>query len=660
MSKKFEMTINNEKVFDFYKKNSSLNFEQVNLLCISLFENILQDANTSLNNSITSQILTECLQHNHKLNEITNEVNKINFNITKLNNDLVVKFIDIKKDYIEEVKNIINNNGNEKIEKINSQLKENNNNLKDLIEKGNMHLNLTLVNDINNNINKLNSTTTSEITNKIERFDDKINLLLQKINTESLDKVNSLINSSNGIIVDKINLMLNSIIPINNEKINKQMHDEINHFYTLISEETKKLTDQSSNQEIKHLITFFNERMKTDNLVSNNLALKQDAILLELTNIVNKNNTEQIENFINNFDMKYNSLLLNIQQPILQATTKQQTCQDKMFSSLEEFLDRYRNNSSSKGKFAENHLKLILEENIDNCEIIDKSKTSHSCDLLLNRSNKPKILIENKVYSDKVPTTEIDKFKSDCKGLKTHGIILSQFSKFTLKNNYQIEIEEFENNKYILVYVCDVKDEFYKIQIAINIIDILADKIKETNVSTDETNSYTISKELLQEINDEFNKLIIQKQNIMGLVKDFQKKIAISVEEINLPSLKKFIDLSLSLPMCDSVTFPCNKCNIFVAKSKQSLAAHQKGRECLKIFTLNNNVQEQEVQEQEVQEQEVQEQDVGFINSHDKTELPISEIIVTVPDISENNIVLNTVNISNKTKSARNSKQTKK
>jgi hypothetical protein len=430
--------------------------------------------------------------------------------------------------------------------------------------------------------------------------------------------------------------MLNSIIPNNNEKINKQICDEINKFYLMISDETKKLTEQTSNQEIKNFITLFNERNQTESLISHNLGLKQDTILLELTNFVNKNNSEQIENFINNFDIKYNSLLLNIQQPILEASTKQQTNQDKMFSSLEEFLDRYRNNSSSKGKYAENHLKLILEENIDNAEIIDKSQTAHSCDLLLNRNNKPAILIENKVYAHKVPTTEINKFKSDCKGFKTHGIILSQFSKFTLKYNYQIEIEEYENNKYILVYVCDVKDDFYKIQIAINIIDILADKIKETNVFTDETNSYTIPKNVLEEINEEFNKLITQKQNIMLLVKDFQKKIAISVEEINLPSLKKFIDLTLSLPTDENFNIPCNKCFNFVAKSKSSLAAHQKGRECLKIYNSNNNIQEKI-------------EDLN-LNSSDNKDLLNVEIINDVLLTNDNNNILSLTENTNSTK----------
>ena len=599
----YEMVINNQKVFDFYSKNKALNFEQVSLLCVGLFENILQDANASLNNSITSQILTECLSNNHKLHEMMNGIDKINSNISKLNNDLIIKLLDIKKDHIEEVKNIININGIEKVDKINNQLRENNNHLKELIEKGNIQLldkttllnnslSVSLTNDLTSKLDKINSTTSSDITNKIERFDDKINLLLNKINNETFEKINSLVNLSNGNIVDKINLMLTTIIPSNNDKVNKQIHDEINKFYLMITDETKKFTENKLDDEIKQLITLYHERAQVDSHNSRDLSSKQDAILLEMSKILNKNNADYLENFVNSFDIKYNSLLLNIQQPILEATTKQQTHQDIMFSSLEEFLDRYRNNSSSKGKLAENHLKLILEENIENAEIIDKSQTPHSCDLLLVRNSKPKILIENKVYTHKVPTTEIDKFKSDCKGFKTHGIILSQFSKITLKSNYQIEIEEHDNNKHILVYVSDVKDDFYKIQMAINIIDILADKLKESNVTTNETNSYTISKEMLEEINDEFNKLISQKQTILLLVKDFQKKITLSIEEINLPSLKKYIESSLSLQVDETCSIPCIRCKKFVAKSKSSLAAHQKGKECLKIFNSINNVPE--------------------------------------------------------------------
>ena len=92
------------------------------------------------------------------------------------------------------------------------------------------------------------------------------------------------------------------------------------------------------------------------------------------------------------------------------------------YSSLEE---RYRNNSSAKGKFAENHLKLILEENIENAEIriYAESQTPHSCDLLLQRVGKHNILIENKVY-----TLLPQKLTNSNQIVSTHGIILSQFT----------------------------------------------------------------------------------------------------------------------------------------------------------------------------------------------------------------------------------------
>ena len=452
MNKNYEMIINNQKVFEFYQKNKNLNFEQVNLLSIALFENILHDANISNNNLITSQILAECLKNNHKIDQLIFS-----------NKELNIKLTDIKKDYVEEVKIIINND--------------------------------------------------NEITNKI--------------------------NLSNTNIIEKIQFILNTIF---NDKINKQIQDELQKFQIIIHDETKKFHDET------------------------------------------KKNTH-LEQFTTTIDTKFNSLLLNIQQPILEATTKQQSGQDRMFSSLEEFLDRYRNNSSFKGKIAENHLKLILEENIENAEIIDKSNTPHSCDLLLHRNNKQNILIENKSYTYKVPTIEIEKFKNDCKSEKTHGIILSQFSKITLKNNYQIEIEEdIDHNKIILVYVADVKDDFQKIQIAINIIDILAEKVQKTNNDI----QLSISKEILEEINEEFNKLIIQKQNIMLLIKDFQRKINISIEEINLPSLKKYIEFSLNIQQ-QITSIECSRCKKFQAKSKSSLASHQKSKECLKIFNENKN-----------------------------------------------------------------------
>ena len=54
----------------------------------------------------------------------------------------------------------------------------------------------------------------------------------------------------------------------------------------------------------------------------------------------------------------------------------------------------------------------------------------HKCKL--QRVDKHNILIENKIYTHKVPTSEIDKFKADCIKESTHGICIYAESQFTL------------------------------------------------------------------------------------------------------------------------------------------------------------------------------------------------------------------------------------
>jgi hypothetical protein len=608
----YNMILNNKKVFEFYKNNPSLNFETLNVLCVDLFENILQDTTITLNNSITKQILNKCMENNCKIDDInrimttnltsinnnmTNNFATINNNISKLNNELILKFIDIKRDYIEEVKNIVNNNTSDKFEKMKEMfddLREASDTktkvIIDFIEKNNCSLNDKTIINNHSLVGEITTKIDTQHSLKMDKFDDKIHILINKINTETLDKFNNLISTSNTHFIDKINIMLNQCLPENNTKLNRQIHEDIHAFYLLITEETKKMTQNNQEQILNNFIETYKERNYEDKLTNKELLNKQDIVLTELNNVFKQNSTSQIDIFITNFDTKYNSLLQTIQQPIFEilnnneeriiknistlndSTTKQQSVQDKMFNNLDEFLNKYKNNSSSKGKYSENCLKKILEQ-IEGSEVIDTSKSTSSCDLLLKRIDKVNILFENKEYDNTLPTTEVDKFIYDCNKQKTHGIILSQSSGIALKKNYQIEIYE---KKYILVYVSNVEYTFDKIKIAIDIIDSLSEKLKEhDNIPTDENDDCNISKELLNEINEEFSRLISQKETIINLVKEFQKKIIISIEDIKLPSLQKYI-YNILPPDKILQTITCSRCNIFVAKSKSSLSAHHK------------------------------------------------------------------------------------
>ena len=565
-NEKLMMTTHNKKIYDFYHKNPSLDFEQINLLCVDLFENILQDATSAMNKSISSQILFECVETKNKINEMNN-------NINKLSNDLIIRSLDIKRDYIEEVKNIMISNTNDKIkvliEKCNEQL----------LDKTTI-LNNAMVNDLNLKFERNNSNLV-----------DKTTIMLTDFNTHSIDKISSLIESSTSQLVDKTTIILNDIIPENQGKYNKQIQDDINKFYLLVSDDMKNIINNNS-QIDKNINEIFNkcqERINNNTTTSSEILENQTKLSIDISTLLNKNKDDQINTFINNFESKYNFLLQTLQQPILSVissseerinssisvlndtTNKQQITQNKVLSELEEFLNKYRN-SSHKGNLGENHLNMVLTKMFPSSNIIETSDITSSGDFKLKRENRDIILFENKEYNRNVNADEIQKFITDCDIQKCHGIFLSQSSGITTKNNYHIDIHK----GHILVYVHNVEYMSNKIQIAIDIIDTLSNKIKELNIinNVEENDDSVISNEIMDDINCEYQKLITQKETILNIVKEFNKKITLQIEEINLPTLDKF--LSSKYASTQKKTYTCELCDIFTTNTVKSLSAHKR------------------------------------------------------------------------------------
>ena len=454
----YQLCTNNKRIFDFYTTHKSLDFEQINLLCIDLFENVLQDATATINKSIGSQILSECLETRAKMAEISGGLQLVNANLAKMSSDLHIKMLDIKREYVDEIKSVLDKNG--------------------------------------------------------------ATLLLETV---------SLITSQ---VVDKTNLLLNQIVPDSNNAVVKQVQDDIQRFY---------------NDEIKTLLSG---------------AVK----------------AEQLDVFFNNFDTKYGRMMQSIQTPILQVLSmnderinkninRQQETQEKLLTNLEEFLNKYKNNSSLKGKFSENLLHKVIIQMFPTAEIVDTSKMNHTGDLVVKRESKDSILFENKDYADNVSAEEVNKFIGDCEKQGMHGIILSQNTGIASKKNYHIDIKKGK----VLVYVHQVDYSQYKIQIAVDIIDTLSEKLKGTSVEKDEK---TVSKEVLAEINAEFARFVVQKEAVITVVKDCQKKIIDEIKNISFPSLEKYLSSS------DQITYTCDVCNRFTTQSKKALASHKRTKEC--------------------------------------------------------------------------------
>ena len=447
------ITLNNKRISDFYKKNPTMDIETNNLLFIDLFENIFQQGAT-INKSLSSQILNEISGLNTKIHSMQN-------NVSNLSSELILKFLDIKKDYIEDMKVIINSNTSNTSEKINT-----------LIEKNNSHL------------------------------------------------------------IDKTTLLLNDIIPKNQEIQYTQMQDKLTHFYHLITADTKQILSQSG--------------------------------------------TSSLQDFISNFETKYSSMIYNIQNSSEERITKSisslkdassihVSTQEKTMNDLSEFLSKYRS-SFFKGQFGENLLASLLTTMFPSAEIIDTSGTKASGDFIMKREHKDTILFENKDYDRNVTADEIKKFIRDCDTQICHGIFLSQHCGIVMKSNYQIDIHK----GCILVYVHNVEYTNTRVQVAIDIIDSLSKTLKELNI--DEEDKNTISKEVIEDINYEYQSFISQKENLSMILKDFNKKMSNEIEKVSIPSLDKY--LSTKFASSSKKLHVCEFCNNYSSSTLKALSAH--------------------------------------------------------------------------------------
>ena len=124
-TKKPELITTNKKIIDFYSKNSQLDFEIMNLIFIDFLEKIMNDINGTINNVITNDILSNVKelskeiislktiqtnstsQFQNDLLNVKESVNKLN---SEISNNILSKMNEIKKDYVDDLKTIINSN----------------------------------------------------------------------------------------------------------------------------------------------------------------------------------------------------------------------------------------------------------------------------------------------------------------------------------------------------------------------------------------------------------------------------------------------------------------------------------------------------------------------------------------------------------------------
>ena len=253
--------------------------------------------------------------------------------------------------------------------------------------------------------------------------------------------------------------------------------------------------------------------------------------------------------------------------------------------TLNSFLKRFEN-SSKKGKISENFLNNVLAEVYPLAEIQDVGKTKETGDIMFLRKSKPIILIENKEWTRPVVNQEVVKFERDVEIQKTHGLFLSQNTGICSKDNYEVNLI---NSNQVVVYVHNVNYDPEKIKVGIEIIDSISEIVKNIEameVTNEEQN--TISKELTQHINAEYQNYLAHKEKTIKMAKDFLSNLIKHEEQFNFSSLESFLSSKYT---ATNQKFVCKYCG-FVGKKSTSLSAHM--RFCKKkpnIFEQQKNLE---------------------------------------------------------------------
>jgi hypothetical protein len=326
------------------------------------------------------------------------------------------------------------------------------------------------------------------------------------------------------------------------EILKKEIQTQIT---TIIKEETKTINNDNFKECLHSLETRF-----SNTLVQN--------INLPIHNYI-QSSEEKMSNKINS---------------ILDLNKENTFIQNKLYGEMNDFLNKYKV-SSNKGNYTEVQLQILLNQMFDNGQITNTSGVTSSGDFLLKRNGKPDIMFENKDYKVNVCVEEIRKFIRDANNIKSHSIFLSQHSGISTKNNYQIEVHK----DIILVYLHNVEYSKEKIQIAVDIIDSLSPKLAEFNNQSGGEN--TINKFVLDEIYKEYQDFANHKDELIGIIKESNKKTMEKIEEMKFTSLEKYLSDKYASTINTKIKLvnqlKCELCNFYVCNSKKSLSAHQRG-----------------------------------------------------------------------------------
>ena len=402
------------------------------------------------------------------------------------------------------------------------------------------------------NISRLQTDNNSHLALKLSEFKreyiEDVKIILS---SNVSDKIAPLIREQNGILMDKTNLLLNDILPKSNDQLSKQLSISIKDMQKTIVDDTHKFLSNSSISP-QSLQEFVNN---LDSKLSSSL-LSSQALYTAAEN--------RLDTSIREIKASSDANLGIIKE----LSSSNQQISSSLTSSVSEMLKKMEN-SSSKGKISENILFGALHSLYPCAQIDAVGTTKETGDIMLCRKDKPRILVENKNWDKNVVQDEVKKFLHDVETQNCSGLFLAQNYGIANKEDFEINI----HNGNVLVYVHKANNDPDKIKVAVSIIDHLKSRLDQIDDKS-EVDVDVISKERLDNINQEYIAFANQKLAMIKYVKDFQTKLVKMIDDVRMPSLEEHLNTRYAT---SSSKFTCQYCDTFQAKNQQALSAHHRG-----------------------------------------------------------------------------------
>ena len=319
-----------------------------------------------------------------------------------------------------------------------------------------------------------------------------------------------------------------------------------------------------------HIKTF-----ETD--IKNNIQeIKKEMSIDKMDILLKCHYSNFIEKVQNNILQYINSSEDRIKQDLSllkETDIKTKVEQENINQNLQKLINN-NSNSSIKGKMSENQLYNLINNIYPSGTITNTSNETSMCDILLQRKDKPDIILENKNYEIVVPTREVEKFIYDCKKQNKCGIMISEKSGISMKNNYEIDIYD----DIILIYIHNMNYNSDNIIVACDIIDNLYEKLIliKKNIGT-----INIDEETLNKINEEYQIFINNQQILINQIQEQTKINILSIKKLELPNITSLLLTKFTVK---NNKYKCKDCD-YIAFSNRGLCNHR--RTC-KLQNKNN------------------------------------------------------------------------